>query len=144
MPLEFHKGPIQPFMTRFTQNPTSDRLIDESWSWEWIGESMSAGESRWARCPVHFVDIPGPSGDGFIFVTDIRVYFCPRARTDVFDLADIVGVGLTGDRKNEFEVRVSGPVDHDLQVAMLPKDLEAFRDFLPTLVYAARSAAGTL
>lgn len=129
-------------MARFTQDPSSSKLIDESWSWEWIGEAMSDGETRWVRCPVRFVDIPGSSGHGFIFVTDSRVYFCPRARTDAFDLTDVVGAGLTGGPSHEFEVRVSGPTDQDLQVAMVPKDVEAFRTFLPTLVYAARTAAG--
>lgn len=131
-------------MTRFTQDPSRRELIDESCSWEWIGEAMSEGETRWARCPVHFVDIPGSSGDGFIFVTDIRVYFCPQARTDAFDLTDLVKTGLTGGPRYEFEVLVSGPTDHDLQVAMIPKDVEAFRGFLPTLVYAARNAARRL
>lgn len=84
---------------------------------------------------------------GFAFVTDQRVIFEVRERVTAVALAYVVFAGRPIDRSlGDFVVTAKtagGPSSGEVTTTMRIRDAEAFHDFFPTLLDAAR-AAGAL
>jgi hypothetical protein len=120
-------------------------IAAESRDWLLVKSVMQPGERPRARVAVRFPHEGNAAG--FAFVTDQRVIFEARERVTAVALACVVFTGRPIDPKlGDFVVTAStagGPSGGELTTTMRIRDAEAFHDFFPTLLEAAR-AAGAL
>jgi hypothetical protein len=120
-------------------------IAAESRDWLLVKSVMQPGERRRARVAVRFPQEGNAAG--FAFVTDQRVIFEVRERVTAVSLAYVVFAGRPNDpRLGDFVVTArtaGGPSGGELTTTMRIRDAEAFHDFFPTLLDAAR-AAGAL
>ena len=114
----------------------------ESRDWLLVKSVMQPGERARARTAVRFPQ-EGNAG-GFAFVTDQRVIFEVRERVTAVGLSYVVFVGRPVDpRLGDFVVTARTPSGGEITTTMRIRDTDAFHDFFPTLLVAAR-AAGAL
>jgi hypothetical protein len=120
-------------------------IAAESRDWLLVKSVMQPGERQRARVAVRFPD--DGNAAGFAFVTDQRVIFEARERVTAVALAYVVFAGRPVDpRLGDFVVTArtaGGPSGGELTTTMRIRDADAFHDFFPTLLDAAR-AAGAL
>jgi hypothetical protein len=117
----------------------------ESRDWLLVKSVMQPGERPRARVAVRFPN--EGSAAGFAFVTDQRVIFEARERVTAVALAYVVFAGRpVGPSLGDFAITArtpGGPGGGEFTTTMRIRDAEAFHDFFPTLLDAAR-AAGAL
>ena len=117
----------------------------ESRDWLRVKSVIQPGERQRARVAVRFPHEGNAAG--FAFVTDQRVIFEARERVTAVALAYVVFAGRPRDPSlGDFVVTArtaGGPSGGELPTTMRIRDGEAFHDFFPTLLDAAR-AAGAL
>ena len=120
-------------------------IAAESRDWLLVKSVMQPGERPRARVAVRFPHEGNAAG--FAFVTDRRVIFEARERVTAVALAYVVFAGRPIDpRVGDFVVTArtaGGPSGGELTTTMRIRDANAFHDFFPTLLDAAR-AAGAL
>lgn len=120
-------------------------IAAESRDWLLVKSVVQPGERPRARVAVRFPHEGNAAG--FAFVTDRRVIFEFRERVTAVALAWVAFAGRpTGPSLGDFVVTArtpGGPVGGELTTTMRIRDAEAFHDFFPTLLDAAR-AAGAL
>jgi hypothetical protein len=120
-------------------------LAAESRDWLKVKSVLQVGERQRARVAVRF-PYEGNAA-GFAFVTDQRVIFEVRERVTAVALAYVVFVGRPDDpRLGDFVIAArtaGGPSSGEVTTTMRIRDTEAFHDFFPTLLDAAR-ATGAL
>jgi hypothetical protein len=120
-------------------------IAAESRDWLLVKSVMQPGERARARVSVRF-PYEGNAA-GFAFVTDQRVIFEFRERVTAVALAYVVFTGRPVEpRLGDFVVTAKmagGPSAGEVTTTMKIRDTEAFHDFFPTLLDAAR-AAGAL
>ena len=120
-------------------------IAAESRDWLLVKSVMPPGERARARVAVRFPREGNAAG--FAFVTDQRVIFEARERVTAVALAYVVYAGRPVEpRLGDFVVTAKmagGPSGGELTTTMRIRDAEAFHDFFPTLLDAAR-AAGAL
>jgi hypothetical protein len=120
-------------------------IAAESRDWMLVKSVMQPGERPRARVAVRFPHEGNAAG--FAFVTDQRVIFEARERVTAVALAYVVFVGRPAEpRLGDFVVTartLGGPSGGEFTTAMRIRDADAFHDFFPTLLDAAR-AAGAL
>jgi hypothetical protein len=120
-------------------------IVAESRDWLLVKSVMQPGERQRARVAVRFPQEGNAAG--FAFVTDQRVIFEARERVTAVALGYVVFAGRPVDpRLGDFVVTArtaGGPSGGELTTTMRIRDAEAFHDFFPTLLDAAR-AAGAL
>jgi hypothetical protein len=123
----------------------SRAIAAESRDWLRVKSVMQPGERQRARVAVRFPHEGNAAG--FAFVTDQRVIFEARERVTAVALAYVVFAGRPIEpRLGDFVVTArtpGGPSGGELTTTMRIRDPEAFHDFYPTLLDAAR-AAGAL
>jgi hypothetical protein len=117
-------------------------IAAESRDWLLVKSVMQPGERPRARVAVRFPN--DGNAAGFAFVTDQRVIFEARERVTAVALAYVVFVGRPKEpRPGDFVVTArtpGGPKGGELTTTMRVRDTEAFHDFFPTLLDAARTA----
>jgi hypothetical protein len=117
-------------------------IAAESRDWLLVKSVMQAGERPRARVAVRFPH--QGSAAGFAFVTDQRVIFEARERVTAVALAYVVFAGRPSDPSlGDFVVTArtaGGPSGGEHTTTMRIRDAEAFHDFFPTLLDAARTA----
>jgi len=120
-------------------------IAAESRDWLLVKSVLQPGERQRARVSVRF-PYEGNAA-GFAFVTDQRVIFEVRERVTAVALAYVVFAGRPADpRLGDFVVTArtsGGPSGGEVSTTMRVRDADAFHDFFPTLLDAAR-AAGAL
>ncbi|MEQ7006840.1 hypothetical protein ABN028_11575 [Actinopolymorpha sp. B17G11] len=120
-------------------------IAAESRDWLLVKSVMQPGERARARVAVRFPHEGNAAG--FAFVTDQRVIFEVRERVTAVALAYVVFAGRPIEPSlGDFVVTArtaGGPSGGEFTTAMRIRDAEAFHDFFPTLLDAAR-AAGAL
>jgi len=120
-------------------------LAAESREWLLVKSVLQPGERQRARVAVRFPHEGNAAG--FAFVTDQRVIFEVRERVTAVALTYVVFAGRPVDpRLGDFVVAArtaGGPSGGEVTTTMRIRDTEAFHDFFPTLLDAAR-AAGAL
>jgi hypothetical protein len=120
-------------------------IAAESRDWLLVKSVMQPGERPRARVAVRFPHEGNAAG--FAFVTDQRVIFEARERVTAVALAYVVFAGRPlGPSLGDFAVTArtpGGPAGGELTTTMRVRDADAFHDFFPTLLDAAR-AAGAL
>jgi hypothetical protein len=120
-------------------------IAAESRDWLLVKSVMQPGERPRARVAVRFPQEGNAAG--FAFVTDRRVIFEARERVTTVALAYLVFAGRPIEPSlGDFAVTVrttGGPSGGEFTTTMRIRDAEAFHDFFPTLLDAAR-AAGAL
>lgn len=120
-------------------------IAAESRDWLLVKSVMQPGERPRARVPVRFPHERNAAG--FAFVTDQRVIFEARERVTAVALAYVVFAGRPIEPSlADFVVTArtpGGPSGGEVTTAMRIRDADAFHDFFPTLLDAAR-AAGAL
>jgi hypothetical protein len=120
-------------------------IAAESRDWLLVKSVLQPGERARARVAVRFPREGNAAGFGF--VTDQRVIFEVRERVTAVALAYVVFAGRSSDPGlGDFVVTArtsGGPSGGEVTTAMRIRDAEAFHDFFPTLLDAAR-AAGAL
>lgn len=135
------------FMTRFARAPRERALLDESWDWQQLHDTLREGEKRWARVAVAYVHEGGFPGHAFI--TDQRICFAMRHEVLFVDLPAITFVGRPKDRSVcDFLVNVfvseGGGEPEGRSIAMNIRDRKAFHDFFPALIVCASEAGADL
>jgi hypothetical protein len=117
-------------------------IAAESRDWLLVKSVMQPGERPRARVAVRFPHEGNAAG--FAFVTDQRVIFEARERVTAVVLAYVVFAGRPNEpRLGDFVVTARTPSGGEHTTAMRVRDTEAFHDFFPTMLDAAR-AAGAL
>ncbi len=120
-------------------------MAAESRDWLLVKSVLQPGERPRARVAVRFPHEGNAAG--FAFVTDQRVIFEARERVTAVALAYVVFAGRPiGPSLGDFVVTArtpGGPTGGEFTTTMRIRDAEAFHDFFPTLLDAAR-AAGAL
>ena len=120
-------------------------IAAESRDWLLVKSVLQPGERQRARVAVRFPHEGNAAG--FAFVTDQRVIFEVRERVTAVALAYVVFAGRpTGPSIGDFVVTArtgGGPSGGEVPTTMRIRDADAFHDFFPTLLDAAR-AAGAL
>jgi hypothetical protein len=120
-------------------------IAAESRDWLLVKSVLQPGERQRARVAVRFPHEGNAAG--FAFVTDRRVVFEVRERVTAVALAYVVFAGRPIDPSlGDFVVTArtaGGPSGGELTTTMRIRDADAFHDFFPTLLDAAR-AAGAL
>jgi hypothetical protein len=120
-------------------------IAAESRDWLLVKSVLRPGERQRARVAVRFPHEGNAAG--FAFVTDQRILFEVRERVTAVALAYLVFAGRpTEPSLGDFVVRArtaGGPSGGEFATTMRIRDAEAFHDFFPTLLDAAR-AAGAL
>lgn len=120
-------------------------IAAESRDWLRVKSVMQPGERARARVAVRF-PYEGNAA-GFAFVTDQRVIFEARERVTAVALAYVVFAGRPSESGlGDFVVTArtaGGPSGGEFTTTMRIRDAEAFHDFFPTLLDAAR-AVGAL
>jgi hypothetical protein len=120
-------------------------IAAESRDWLLVKAVMQPGERQRARVAVRFPQEGNAAG--FAFVTDQRVIFEARERVTAVALAHVVFAGRPVEPTlGDFVVTArtpGGPLGGELTTMMRIRDAQAFHDFFPTLLDAAR-AAGAL
>ncbi|NYH92418.1 hypothetical protein [Actinopolymorpha rutila] len=113
----------------------------ESRDWLLVKSVMRPGERPRARVAVRFPHEGNAAG--FAFVTDQRVIFESRERVTAVALPYVVFAGRpTEPSLGDFAVTArtpGGPSGGELTTTMRIRDAEAFHDFFPTLLDAARA-----
>jgi hypothetical protein len=117
-------------------------IAAESRDWLLVKSVMQPGERPRARVSVRFPHEGNAAG--FAFVTDQRVIFEARERVTSVALAYVVFAGRpTGPSLGDFVVTARtarGPSGGEHTTTMRIRDAQAFHDFFPTLLDAARAA----
>jgi hypothetical protein len=117
----------------------------ESRDWLRVKSVIQPGERQRARVAVRFPHEGNAAG--FAFVTDQRVIFEARERVTSVALAYVVFAGRPREPSlGDFVVTArttGGPSGGEITTTMRIRDADAFHDFFPTLLDAAR-AAGAL
>lgn len=120
-------------------------IAAESRDWLLVKSVLQPGERPRARVAVRFPHEGNAAG--FAFVTDQRVLFEARERVTAVALAYVVFAGVPIEPSlGDFAVTartVGGPSGGEFTTTMRIRDADAFHDFFPTLLDAAR-AAGAL
>jgi hypothetical protein len=126
-------------------NQRGRAIAAESRDWLLVKSVMQPGERPRARVAVRFPDEGNAAG--FAFVTDQRVIFEARERVTAVALAYVVFAGRPIEPGlGDFVLTArtaGGPSGGEFSTTMRIRDAEAFHDFFPTLLDAAR-AAGAL
>ena len=116
-------------------------IAAESRDWLKVKSVVQPGERQRARVAVRFPHERNAAG--FAFVTDQRVIFEVRERVIAVALAYVVFAGRPIDPSlGDFVVTArttGGPSGGDVTKTMRIRDAEAFHDFFPTLLDAARA-----
>jgi hypothetical protein len=117
-------------------------IAAESRDWLLVKSLMQPGERPRARVAVRFPHQGNAAG--FAFVTDQRVLFEARERVTAVALGYVVFAGRPVEPSlGDFAVTArtpGGPSGGEYPTTMRIRDAEAFHDFFPTLLDAARAA----
>lgn len=134
-PLQVGSEPLTDFMSRWSAEPRSGALIEESADWQWIASHLEADEIRWARLHVRLSDPPPKSKSvkGLVFLTDRRLFVCPPDRTFAQPLADVTYAGPADDDTGRLRLIVQVP-EGALNWHMMAERGEDFAQFYPTLL----------
>ena len=117
-------------------------IAAESRDWLLVKSVLQPGERPRARVAVRFPHEGNAAG--FAFVTDQRIIFEARERVTAVALAYVVFAGRPSEPSlGDFVVTArtaGGPSGGEFATTMRIRDAEAFHDFFPTLLDAARAA----